>query len=67
MKSLYTAVTDPTSRLRIIVTLRADFYDRPLQYREFGELTRARMESVLPLSPDELQQSIIAPCASESA
>ncbi len=61
LKSLYTAVSDPTSRLRIIVTLRADFYDRPLQYREFGELTRQRMESVLPLSVDELRQSIVSP------
>ncbi len=61
LKSLYTAVSDSTSRLRIIVTLRADFYDRPLQYREFGELTRQRMESVLPLSANELRQSIVAP------
>lgn len=61
LESLYTAVTDPASQIRVILTLRADFYDRPLQYREFGELTRRRMESVLPLSPDELRQSIVAP------
>src|SRR5206468_3543023 len=30
--SLFTAVTDPRSRLRVVVTLRADFYDRPLLY-----------------------------------
>ena len=61
LESLYTAVTDANSQMRVIVTLRADFYDRPLQLREFGELTRARMESVLPLSPDELRESIVAP------
>ena len=30
----------PRSRLRVIVTLRADFYDRPLLYRGFAELVR---------------------------
>ena len=29
---LYTAVTDPRSRVRVIITLRADFYDCPLRY-----------------------------------
>src|SRR5439155_4249334 len=27
--SLFSAVTDPRSRLRVLITLRADFYDRP--------------------------------------
>jgi hypothetical protein len=30
---LVTAVTAPDSRVRIVVTLRADFYDRPLEHR----------------------------------
>ena len=47
---LYTAVTEPRSRIRIIITLRADFYDRPLHYADFGELVRSRMETILPLS-----------------
>lgn len=61
LDSLYNAVTDPKSQLRLIVTLRADFYDRPLQYRAFGELLRKRMETVLPLSADELREAILAP------
>ena len=32
------AAADPESRLRVIVTVRADFYDRPLVYPRFGEL-----------------------------
>ena len=32
LESLRVATADPTSRLRVIVTLRADFYDRPLRY-----------------------------------
>ncbi len=58
---IYTAVTDRRSRVRVIVTLRADFYDRPLHYPEFGELMRNRMETVLPLSAKELEAAIIKP------
>jgi Tol biopolymer transport system component len=43
------------------MTLRADFYDRPLQYPEFGELVRSRMETVLPMSVEELDRAIRCP------
>jgi WD40 repeat protein/serine/threonine protein kinase len=55
------AVTDPHSRVRVIITLRADFYDRPLHYPEFGLLVRNRLETVLPLSADELEAAITKP------
>ncbi len=55
------AVADPESRLRVIVTLRADFYDRPLIYPRFGELFAERTEAVPPLTPDELEQAIRGP------
>jgi WD40 repeat protein/serine/threonine protein kinase len=58
---LYTAVTATRSRVRVIVTLRADFYDKPLHYPEFGEMVRSRMETILPLSADELQRAISRP------
>jgi WD40 repeat protein/serine/threonine protein kinase len=58
---LYTAVTAARSRVRVIVTLRADFYDKPLHYPEFGEMVRSRMETILPLSADELQRAISKP------
>src|SRR5690606_8074283 len=61
MDSIITAVTDPRSRIRVIVTLRADFYDRPLNYNRFGELMRKRTEIVLPLSPEELEHAITGP------
>ncbi|MCL4299715.1 MAG: protein kinase [Anaerolineae bacterium] len=61
LDSLVTAVLDPRSRLRLVVTLRADFMDRPLQYVEFGELLRQRAEFVLPLAPEELEQAITGP------
>jgi hypothetical protein len=58
LDSLVTAVLDPRSRLRLVITLRADFMDRPLQYVEFGELLRQRTEFVLPLASEELEQAI---------
>lgn len=58
---LATAVTDPRSRVRIIVTLRADYYDKPLHYPQIGEMLRSRMETVMPLSSKELEHSIRKP------
>lgn len=58
---LYTAVTEPRSRLRVVVTLRADFYDRPLHFADFGELVRNRMETILPLSAKEIERAIVGP------
>ncbi|NJN44056.1 MAG: hypothetical protein HC806_04550 [Anaerolineae bacterium] len=58
---LTAAMTDPRSRVRVVITLRADFYDRPLQYPEFGELLRENMETILPLSAEGLTQAIRKP------
>ena len=59
--SLEAAVSDPHSRLRVVVTLRADFYDRPLRYRGFADLFAARVESLVPLSAEQLEQVITKP------
>ena len=61
LSSLVTAVLDERSRVRVIITLRADFTDRPLRYVDFGELLQRRSEFVLPLTPDELERAIIGP------
>ena len=49
LKSLSAALVDLKDRLKVIITLRADFVDRPLQYVSFGELIRTRTEFVLPV------------------
>ncbi|HEY3227681.1 MAG TPA: serine/threonine-protein kinase, partial [Roseiflexaceae bacterium] len=61
LNSLLAAVTDPRSRLWVIMTLRADFYDRPLLYTGLSELLRQRTEVVTPLAPEELQHAITGP------
>ena len=38
LETLVAAVTNPASRLRLVVTLRADFFDRPLAYPGLAEL-----------------------------
>lgn len=61
LASLVAAVQAPNSRVLVIVTLRADFYDRPLQYAEFGQLLSQSTEIVLPLTAAEQQAAIIEP------
>ncbi len=58
---LVNAILDESSRIRVILTMRADFIDRPLGYVDFGELIHQRMEIVLPLTPDELESTIASP------
>jgi WD40 repeat protein/class 3 adenylate cyclase len=55
------AVLDPHSRLRVVTTLRADFYDRPLLYSGFAELLRDYVEAVVPLTADQFERAIVGP------
>ncbi|GAB4530332.1 MAG: hypothetical protein Kow0063_08280 [Anaerolineae bacterium] len=61
MDSLYAAVSDPRSPVRVIITLRADFYDRPLTHPDFSALMSQRTEVVTPLTTDELARAIAGP------
>ena len=61
LESLLTAVLADQSRIQVIITLRADFFDRLLNYLDFGEIVSQRSEFVLPLTTDELEQAIVKP------
>jgi WD40 repeat protein len=61
LESLRVATADPASRVRVIVTLRADFYDRPLRYPRMGELMGSSTEVLSPLTPEELERAIVRP------
>ena len=63
LQSLVAATHERGSRLRVIVTLRADFYDRPLSFPGLAELMRTRMETVVPLTAAELERAIAGPAA----
>ena len=63
LRSLVAATQEPDARLRIVVTLRADFYDRPLAFPGLAELMRTRMETIVPLTAEELERAIGGPAA----
>src|SRR5436190_6449033 len=53
--------SDPRGRVWVMVTLRADFYDLPLLYPQFGKLVGRATQVVLPLKGGELEQAIVGP------
>ncbi len=61
LDALVDAVEDPHGALRVVLTLRADFYDRPLRHRAFGELLRHGTEVVTPMGPSDLERAIDGP------
>jgi basic membrane lipoprotein Med (substrate-binding protein (PBP1-ABC) superfamily) len=54
-------VQDPRGRSRVLVTLRADFYDRPLMHPAFGRLMTGRVVNVVPLAAGELEAAALGP------
>lgn len=58
---LLTLLSQSTLHTTIVITLRADFYDKPLAYRELGQLIQSSTVTVLPMSSDELEQAILEP------
>jgi WD40 repeat protein len=55
------AIEDPVTDLTIVVTLRADFYDRPLRHERFGRLLAQRTQPVPTLDPEEVERVISFP------
>ncbi len=67
LEALAVAVDAPGSALRLVVVLRADFYDQPLGYESFADLVKHHAVTVTPLAPDELEQAIVRPAEQASA
>ena len=61
LDALYAAVVEPKGRLAVVITLRADFYDRPLLHKDFGGLVGTRTHGVTALSPHELERAVTGP------
>ena len=61
LETLARTVEDESSRVRVIITLRADFYDRPLRHDRFGRQLATRTHAVPPLTPEELERVVAAP------
>jgi hypothetical protein len=58
---LVTATTEPRGPVLVLLTLRADFYDRPFAYPALGRLIQQQQCAVLPMSLDELCEVIERP------
>ncbi len=63
LDALVEALSDPHSRVTVLLTLRADFYDRPLQHAPIGTMIGAGVVNVVPMTPDELEQAVNEPAA----
>ncbi len=61
LSSLATVAGDERGRVRIVLTLRADFFHRPLDYPGFGDLLRAGLVPVTPPSEEGLALAISRP------
>lgn len=59
--ALSTAATTPKVPLRVVVTMRADFFDRALRYGALATLLTSQTELVTPLTPSEVTQAITGP------
>ncbi|MET0910599.1 MAG: hypothetical protein ABWZ99_14125, partial [Ilumatobacteraceae bacterium] len=55
------ATLDSGHDIRIIATLRADLYDRPLQHAVFGPMVRDTTFAVTPMTSSELYDAITLP------
>ena len=58
---LITAVTEPQGPTLLILTLRADFYDRPMHYPELFQLIETHHCFVLPMDLKQLREVIERP------
>ena len=63
IRNLVEAVEDPHGRLTVVITMRADFFDRPLEYPLLGPLVTAGQVSLLPITAPELEAAAVLPAA----
>ena len=61
------AVREPRSRLRVAVTIRADFWDRPLRHPGLAARLETAAVTVSPLAADELEAAIVEPVRRQGA
>ncbi len=58
------ALTDARCPLRVVLTIRADFWDRPLRHGTFARLIEHSTVNVTALAPDEIERAIVDPAES---
>jgi Trypsin-like peptidase domain len=63
LRLLLVACSEPRGPLVVLLTLRADFYDRPMQYPELFRFIDAQHLSLLAIDPDDLRRVVEQPSA----
>jgi WD40 repeat protein/DNA-binding SARP family transcriptional activator len=61
LNGLMHAVSAPDSRLRLVATLRADFYDRPLAFQPLGTVVSDATVTTTAMLPADLEAAIVEP------
>lgn len=55
------AVSDHSTPLRVVATLRADYYDRPLSVPALAGVFTESVVSVRPMTPAEIERAVVEP------
>ena len=63
LDALLVAIAEPHARIVVVLTLRADFYDRPLMHSAFGSRLGQAIVNVTPLAAHELEEAASQPAA----
>lgn len=61
LDGLLAALGEDGARLRVVATLRADFYDQPLRHRALAATMEEGLVTLSPPSPAELESAIVEP------
>lgn len=61
LDSLVSVARDRSSRVTVVLTVRADYFDRPLEHPEFGRLVSEGLVTVTPPSVEGLAQAVVGP------
>lgn len=61
LEALTHALTVPDGRLRVVATLRADYYDRPLAVQPFGSLVQDATVTIPAMLPAEIEAAVVEP------
>jgi len=64
LRGLVALVDDaPEGLVRVVVTIRADFFDRPLAHPALGRLIAAHPFAVTPMTAAELHEAVVVPAS----
>jgi basic membrane lipoprotein Med (substrate-binding protein (PBP1-ABC) superfamily)/DNA-binding SARP family transcriptional activator len=61
LDSIARAVSEPDTQITALLSLRADYYDRPLLHPEFAKVFTPGVEHALPMTANELEAVVVGP------